>query len=125
MTTNLSSVPAFGFEWEKCNANEVRRHHRRNHSLTVDIQAEDISYVATNIFKILGAFIPLVGVGRIFDAVFLSDEGVEVFAIIRGVMELTGLGMVAVGIDIAITIGVAVAISLDAFNEQSLTSLNN
>lgn len=118
MSVNLTSVPVFGFEWEKCNANETRRHHRRNHSLTVEDQAADVSYLANNIFKLLGAFVPLVGVGRIFDAVFLSDEGVQILAIIRGIMELTGLGLVAVGIDVVITLGRAVAISLDKYNAE-------
>lgn len=120
MTVNLISVPAFGFEWAKCNANEARCHHRRNHSLTaIDTQAENVSYFATNFFKVLGAFIPLVGIGRIFDAVCLSDEGEKILSIIRGVMELTGLGVVSLGLDIAITIGRAVAISLNEYNSET------
>ncbi len=119
MPVDLASVPVFGFEWEKCNANEARRcHHQKHRALSVADQAEEVSYIATNIFKILGAFVPLVGVGRIFDAVFLSDEGVQILAVIRGIMELAGLGCVALGLDIAITVGRAVAISLDEYNAQ-------
>jgi hypothetical protein len=119
----LPSVPAFGFEWGSCNANQTRCHHRRNHSLTAaDVQAEEVSYWATNFFKVLGAIVPLVGIGRIFDAVFLSEDGEQVLSIIRGIMELSGLGIVALGIDIAITIGRAVAISLNKHNAEPQTT---
>lgn len=119
MAVNLPSIPAFGFEWAKCNANEIRCNHLRKHSVTaVDVQAEEVSYFAANFFKVLGAIFPLVGIGRIFDAVFLSDDGEKILFIIRGIMELSGLGIVALGIDIGITIGRAVALSLNEHNAE-------
>ena len=112
MSVQLKPVPAFGFEWDQCNANEARLQYIRDHALTaVEIQAEEVSYFAMNFFKVLGAILPLVGIGRIFDAVFYTEHEGQALSIIRGLMEISGLGIVAIGIDVFVTLGRAFAIS--------------
>lgn len=104
----LSSRPTFGYEYATCNANE-RRIKDMKSKLTLqksDTELEQtarVSYIVSNIFKLLGAFVPLVGAGRIILAVLQNDEQMSQ-EVIRGLAELFGAGMLMIGIDIAATL---------------------
>lgn len=102
---NLNSRPVFGYEYASCNANERRITDmiaRGNLNAELGKTAR-ISMIASNIFKVAGAFFPLVGLARILYAVVQNDEqiGKEV---LRGLAELLGAGLFMIAIDVAVTI---------------------
>ncbi len=105
----LNSRPVFGYEYETCNAKERRMIDLRQmpaYAQKSDAELENIakvSYWAANFFKVLGAFVPVVGVARIIYAVAQNDEqlGKEV---LRGLAELLGAGLFMIAIDVAVTV---------------------
>lgn len=106
---NLHSRPVYGYEYSSCNANERRvRDMRNNPAFQANSDAEleqfaTISYIASNIFNVLGAFVPLVGAGRIIVALSRNDEQ-SLKEGLRGLAELLGAGLFMIAIDVAVTI---------------------
>lgn len=103
---NLHSRPVFGYEYDTCNAADRRivDMKMRNPALsdhTLDQNAR-VAYIISNIFKVLGAFVPVVGAARIAYAVLQNDEqiGKEV---LRGLAELLGAGLLMIALDVAVT----------------------
>lgn len=103
----LNSRPVFGYEYNTCNANERRISdmHERDAHLSDDAMDKTarISMIVSNIFKVAGAFVPLVGLARILYAVVQNDEqiGKEV---LRGLAELLGAGLFMIALDVAVTV---------------------
>lgn len=106
----LPSYPAFGFEHTDYNANDARvkpdalsAAHLLNCIFDMETSAT-ICMIAADIFKVLGAFNPLVGAARLADVLIDSNQEDAGWKAFRGVVELGGLGWMCVIADIACTL---------------------
>lgn len=91
----LTSYPVIGFEYDSHNANEQRILDG------CDECSATICMVAANVFKVLGAFNPLVGLARLADVILdleQTDAGWKAF---RAVGEMAGCGWIFLIADIA------------------------
>ncbi len=96
----LKSIPAFGYESERCNASVARTMQGK---INVGNNDSKIAYWSANFFKVLGIFCPLVGAGRIIHAL-CNDDANKTMHVLRGIGELLGCGFFLLGADIAVTI---------------------
>lgn len=103
MSINLSSPPAFGFETLGCYAHDVRVRSYQAQGVNNPESSARIAYMAANFFKLLGVICPVVGIGRMIEALVSGDANSGMH-FLRGVGELLGLGIFFFGIDIIVTI---------------------
>lgn len=99
---HLHSAPAFGFEWQGCNASFTRQVAKGNYFNFNGNEAKT-AYLAANFFKILGVVCPLVGAVRMIEALSSNDKN-KTMHFLRGLGELLGCGIFILGVDMVVTI---------------------
>jgi hypothetical protein len=77
---------------------------RGDNSIANKPEAAKTERVVSTIFKLLGVFFPVIGLGRIVVAL-AGDDANQLNQVARGIAELCGAGVALFFIDLVVTVG--------------------